>query len=664
MSFHEYRINEIFSNADGTVQFIELTVGNHSSEGFWQGHSITVLGETTHTFTFPSNLPNPTQTANTTVLIATEGFAALGIVTPNYIVPDGFLFTAGGTIDFAGVDSVVYGQLPSDGTHAVNAAGTVVTATPRNFAGVTGDMSSAGNHAPTGTVTIEGTAAEGSLLTAQTGAIADADGLGPFSHQWLREGDPIGSATGSTYLLTQADVGFNISVRVQYTDGGSTLETLTSSETAEVANVNVEPTGAVVITGSTGPGLSITADTSALADADGLGALSYQWLREEEPIVGANASTYLLVAQDVNMRISVRVEYTDGGSTLESVTSATVGPVPAVADVTAPTVEDFSPDDGATGVTLSTNIVVTFSEDIARGTGTIVLKNDADVVVETYDAATNTRLQMDGAMLIIDPSDELLYHTGYKVEFSPGSIKDKANNGYAGSTHYDFETMVHFVMGTEDDDLIIGFATDDEFHGQGGNDKLDPGLGGEDTLDGGAGVDTAILYVGVAGILDYYREDSNLHLVTATSVIEFIDMERLQLSDLLAAFDTHEGESVWQAQALLWALTGEAAGTTLLSEWVHEADGGAGIDVLAQTMLDYYAPGLGTEVFVRHLFNINGAVEPSQDTVDFIVSQVGAGQTFENNGELFAYAATQTVLADRLVGFTGSVVQLDAAFFI
>src|SRR5262245_60607245 len=86
MSFHLYRINEIYSNSDGSIQFIELVVGNEPSENFWQGHTISASGNgVTNQFTFPNNLPSPTN--NTSVLVATPGFASLGLVQPDYIVP-------------------------------------------------------------------------------------------------------------------------------------------------------------------------------------------------------------------------------------------------------------------------------------------------------------------------------------------------------------------------------------------------------------------------------------------------------------------------------------------------------------------------------------------------------------------------------------------------
>ena len=66
----------------------------------------------------------------------------------------------------------------------------------------------------------------------------------------------------------------------------------------------------------------MTADTSALDDADGLGTLSYQWKADGTNISGATSSTYTLTQAEVGKAITVAVSYTDGEGTSESVLSA------------------------------------------------------------------------------------------------------------------------------------------------------------------------------------------------------------------------------------------------------------------------------------------------------------------------------------------------------
>ena len=112
-----------------------------------------------------------------------------------------------------------------------------------------------------------------------------------------------------------------------------------------------------------------------------------------------------------------------------------------IVDHVAPTANSFSPTDEATGVAVEANVVVTFSEAIARGTGSIVLKTAAGTVIESYDAASSSRLSISNSTLTINPAFDLARGTVYSVEFAAGSIKDLANNPYAGSTSYNFTTV-------------------------------------------------------------------------------------------------------------------------------------------------------------------------------------------------------------------------------
>lgn len=186
------------------------------------------------------------------------------------------------------------------------------------------------NHAPTGTVTITGTATEGEILTAgQT--LADTDGLGPLSYQWVRGTEDIGGALFETYTLSQADVGAQISVRVSYTDQRGNLETVSSAQTSTVSNVNNTPSGSVSIAGTAAENETLLAFV-ALTDVDGLGELSFQWLRGTEEIAGATSETYSLDQADVGAVISVRVSYTDQTGTDETVTSEQTSPVANVND--------------------------------------------------------------------------------------------------------------------------------------------------------------------------------------------------------------------------------------------------------------------------------------------------------------------------------------------
>ena len=198
----------------------------------------------------------------------------------------------------------------------------------------------AANSPSAGAVTITGTAAEGETLTVVPSALSDADGLGSFSYQWLRDGVEITSGEGSTsnpdmtgYTLISADVGSQISVRVSYTDGGGASESVTSAATTAVLNVNDAPAGAVTITGTAAEGETLAAVTSNISDVDGLGEFSYQWFAGNDAITNAIGSTLTLSQAEVSKAITVKVSYTDGYGASEELTSSASDTVANVNDL-------------------------------------------------------------------------------------------------------------------------------------------------------------------------------------------------------------------------------------------------------------------------------------------------------------------------------------------
>lgn len=142
-AFHLWTINEIYSSADGSVQFIEFFTSS-CCENFVGGQTIrcteSAPPNTVHDFVIPSNLAG--STAGKTFLVATPAFGALpGGVAPDYTMPTGFLFTAGATLQLIGAAAFqVYGALPSDGVMSINASGTPVTNSPMNYAGAAGSV--------------------------------------------------------------------------------------------------------------------------------------------------------------------------------------------------------------------------------------------------------------------------------------------------------------------------------------------------------------------------------------------------------------------------------------------------------------------------------------------------------------------------------------------
>lgn len=140
-SFHLFNIEQVYTNADGTVQFIVLTAPV-DGENLWANHQLTATGPggPAKVYTFPTNLPS-SDTGGRRVLVATQGFAALNLVTPDYVIPNNFLQIPDGRIDFAGVSAVSYTNIPTDGTQAINSRGNPIQNVATNFAGHSASVS-------------------------------------------------------------------------------------------------------------------------------------------------------------------------------------------------------------------------------------------------------------------------------------------------------------------------------------------------------------------------------------------------------------------------------------------------------------------------------------------------------------------------------------------
>jgi hypothetical protein len=140
-----FQIDQVFSNADGTVQYVILreSAGQNGQNGF-TGLTLTATqGARTSTFTFPTDLPSAT-TSRRLVLIATAGYVALAATQsefaaapPDYVLPNRFLPTVAGSVTFAGADTFSYDALPGDGISALFRTGEIKDNAVQDFNGAT-----------------------------------------------------------------------------------------------------------------------------------------------------------------------------------------------------------------------------------------------------------------------------------------------------------------------------------------------------------------------------------------------------------------------------------------------------------------------------------------------------------------------------------------------
>jgi hypothetical protein len=149
-SFHEFKIDQIFSNADGTIQYIEFHTTSTFDQNLMLNHVLTSNQGLTvlDSYTFPGNLGTPTQ--NKFFLVATPAFAAAAGIEPDYTLP------ASGFIQLGVTDTVKLvaafttpfsfdpAALPTDGVHSLDASAgfpaVVADNTPTNFAGQIGHL--------------------------------------------------------------------------------------------------------------------------------------------------------------------------------------------------------------------------------------------------------------------------------------------------------------------------------------------------------------------------------------------------------------------------------------------------------------------------------------------------------------------------------------------
>jgi formylglycine-generating enzyme required for sulfatase activity/sugar lactone lactonase YvrE/methionine-rich copper-binding protein CopC len=123
-------------------------------------------------------------------------------------------------------------------------------------------------------------------------------------------------------------------------------------------------------------------------------------------------------------------------------------------DETAPTFVSINstPEDNSTDISLSDNIIMAFSEDIAMGSGNITLKSSSSIV-ETFNVETHLfgetnpgegKIGVSGNKVYINPSYDLNGEQTYHIHIDNTAIKDNFNNNFKGisdETTYNFTTI-------------------------------------------------------------------------------------------------------------------------------------------------------------------------------------------------------------------------------
>jgi Bacterial Ig domain/RTX calcium-binding nonapeptide repeat (4 copies) len=397
-----------------------------------------------------------------------------------------------------------------------------------------------------------GTTNEDTPLNGNLPVATDVDG-DPITYAKLSgpaHGTVSVNANGSYSYVPAANYNGSDSFGFSVSDGKGGSNSYTQALT--VMAQNDAPTGNVVVTGVAALGQRL-AISNTLADVDGLGAFSYQWLRGDAAISGATGETYLLVAADVGAAISVRVRYTDGGGTREGLSSA-----PTAA------------------VTGGGAIVGTAGNDTLTGTA----GNDS------IDGAAGNDLLSGGA-----GSDTLNGGGGFDIADYRGASAVNLNLLTGVATQgSDSDTLISI-------EAIFGSSAADVMRGLDGPVKPGEtfrGGGGNDSIDGGTGIDTAEYTGNLAGYtITRTAGTMNVTVQHNNSGAEGTDslnnIEHVLFADRLVCFGPR-AEDVARVAFALWtpAIYGSP---TLFSKGIsfYDNEFGYSFDTLCQVALQYHA---------------------------------------------------------------------------
>jgi endo-1,4-beta-xylanase len=143
----------------------------------------------------------------------------------------------------------------------------------------------------------------GSAIVGRTLSVNGLPSGTALTYQWLRNGLAVDGAVGSTYVLTTADAGKRMSVRVTSTLAGFEDRTATSAQTSTVLRtfaVTTTPS----IQGTVAVGKTVKAAVNPWAPN---ASFTYQWFADGKAISGATKSTFTVTRWQAGKTLAVKV---------------------------------------------------------------------------------------------------------------------------------------------------------------------------------------------------------------------------------------------------------------------------------------------------------------------------------------------------------------------
>lgn len=401
--------------------------------------------------------------------------------------------------------------------------------------------------------------------------------------------------------VPNARISYTATVSGTYYLGASDYGTGTGayalSASVFIAYVNHAPTGSLAITGVAAQAQTLTA-VNTLADADGLGAFSYQWKANGTSISGATSNTFTLTEAQVGKTITIVASYTDGVGSKEVATSA--------ATITVANVNDIG-------------TVVVVPADGAGLESTALVSDPDGVGIISYQWQSSP----DGAIW----SDiQGAVSRGFTATNAQASLQLRVTASYLDG-HGTAEALTSARSGTALSDTLTGTAGNDVLMSGAGNDRLQ-GAGGDDLLDGGTGIDTAT-YGGMRSNYTVSRTAAGFSVVDARQSDGsdiLVNVERLRFADTSLALDTDANGIAGKAYRIYQAAFDRVPDSGGVGYWMSVMDGGSELSTVAAGFVGsaeykalYPVSLTNTELVGRYYQNILGR-PAEQAGLDYWVS--------------------------------------------
>jgi hypothetical protein len=115
---------------------------------------------------------------------------------------------------------------------------------------------------------------------------------------------------------------------------------------------------------------------------------------------------------------------------------------PPIYETDPPIVSTYSPEISSKTATVDGNLILTFNETVAKGTGNIELRlgSATGTLVESFNIATSSKVTLSDHVLTINPTANLLSNTSYAVLVPTGVVRDLSGNAYVSGNPYEFTT--------------------------------------------------------------------------------------------------------------------------------------------------------------------------------------------------------------------------------